>query len=129
MTKTEFTEYEKRVNTFIRDNRVKLGCYSPTGSEFFSNKRCECCLRNYAGDREEYSFACENGEQFTADICADCVYYLAYGRLDDLTMLEIAENEKQEGRKREKAREEKECAKNARREELLSELSALDKSE
>jgi hypothetical protein len=48
------------------------------------------------GNRETYSFATEGealvtgqAKVFQADICVDCVYYLAYGTLDDETMQEV----------------------------------------
>lgn len=109
MSTKEYANYEARVARFLKENNVKPGCYSnasdpDTGEAiepFFSWSSCECCNRSLGGTRETYSFAYERmdanarGERvdtFTADICEDCVYYLAYGCLDDLTMLEITKN-------------------------------------
>lgn len=102
-TATEYKAYQNRVAEFLQQNGVKAGCNSPVDPEslgFFSWRPCECCGSRLGGNRETYSFAFERkdanrrGEfvaSFEADICDDCVYYLAYGELDDATMLEISE--------------------------------------
>jgi hypothetical protein len=96
MNKQQYADYERNIAAFLKRNAVKPGCHSPyydedgdTREPFFSWRRCECCRSHLGGDRETYQFACEDGSQFDADICVDCVYYLAYGVLDDMTMLEI----------------------------------------
>lgn len=92
MTKSEYADYEKAVAIFLKNNDVKSGCHSPksdNGDTFFSWKCCECCGSGLGGTREEYVFARNDSDGFEADICINCVYYLAYGKLDDATMLEI----------------------------------------
>lgn len=91
-TQADYQEYQKQVASFLADNRVQVGCHGPYDSRsepFFSWSPCECCQRNLGGNRETYSFSTLEQETFNAAICTDCVYYLAYGQLDDLTMLEL----------------------------------------
>lgn len=93
-TKSDYAAYCKAVESFLEWNNVKPGCHSPTQDQsegFFSWQPCECCGSTLGGNRETYSFAQTWGGIFEADICQDCVYFLAYGKLDDLTMMEIAE--------------------------------------
>jgi hypothetical protein len=97
MNKLEYDKYEAAIGNFLSLNHVKAECWSPVnqnGESFFSWQACDCCNRPLGGTREEYQFATEYYPiaLFTADICQDCVYYLEYGRLDDLTMLEMERN-------------------------------------
>jgi hypothetical protein len=93
MNKIEYTEYEKAVKAFHERNKlVWPSLCSPVDHEaspYFSWKPCECCGRKLGGDREDYNFVPESGELVKASICTDCIYYAAYGCLDDLTMTEI----------------------------------------
>lgn len=94
MNTTDYKAYQSKVARFLSINSVKPGCHSPLEDEaepYFSWRPCECCSSGLGGDRENYQFATESGELFEAEICSDCVYYLAYGRLDDMTMLGMEE--------------------------------------
>jgi hypothetical protein len=94
MNKTDYADYVQSVARFLKLNNIKPGCYSPAtenSEPFFSWSPCHCCHNSNGGNRETYRFAMLSGEMFNADICADCVYYLAYGKLDDMTMMEMAE--------------------------------------
>ena len=93
--KEDYSKYVDRVENFLKLNKVKPGCHSPKNiysEPFFARKPCECCQRFLGGDRETYNFMQENGEFFRLDICTDCVYFLAYGQLDDMTMLDLEKN-------------------------------------
>ena len=99
MNKRQYQEYQESVANFLKKNNVRAGCHSPKDVEseaFFSWRPCECCKQLLGGDRETYNFAQENGETFEAEICLDCVYYLAYDRLDDQTMLDMEDLEQKE---------------------------------
>lgn len=88
----KYNAYTASVNKFLRDNSVKPGCHNREKEEaepFFSRSPCECCGNKLGGNRETYNFATEAHQVFQADICVDCVYYLAYGTLDDETMKEV----------------------------------------
>lgn len=92
MTKSQFVIFEANVAHFLKSNVVKSsrhGPLKPDSEPFFSGRQCECCKSTLGGNRETYSFAVEKGETFEGDICSDCIYYLAYGTLDDLTMMEM----------------------------------------
>jgi hypothetical protein len=103
MTTTQYAEYEAAVNRFLTLNKVKPGCYGPAEHEvepYFSWAPCECCGSYLGGNRERYHFAyeCDRNKGkgfeagvtvFEAEICSDCVYYLAYGQLDDMTMMDM----------------------------------------
>lgn len=72
---------------------VKCGCGS-TKAELdepsFSWRSCECCGSIFSGDRYHatgYSPKADGIIEY--EICEDCLYYAEYGRLDDMTMLEI----------------------------------------
>jgi len=57
---------------------------------FFSWNNCDCCGRPEGGDREHatgYNPTTEEIQEYT--VCEDCIYYAEYGRLPDMTMLDI----------------------------------------
>lgn len=73
---------------------------------FFSNCPCFSCNSHLGGQRypahgipipgsvtEEENGNLSQGEIVHFDICSDCVYYLNYGRLDDMSMLEPEKEE------------------------------------
>ena len=94
MTKSEYKEYEKQVESFF----VKTGisnlstiCDKDTGycEPYFSHSPCDCC-NGIAGDRYEANgFNPINGEIYEFSVCSDCLYYAEYGKLDDMIMLEM----------------------------------------
>lgn len=54
----------------------------------FSWSSCDCCGSTLGGDR--YPAHGWLGKTLVhLDVCTDCLYYLNYGQLDDLTMLEM----------------------------------------
>ena len=108
-TKADYEEYDRRVAAFLKDNYVKAGLHSPVdadGSSFFSWMACECCKRPLGGNRERYRFVVtppiwrhafpKQIETMEADICTDCVYYLVFGKLDDMTMLDLTDTDDDE---------------------------------
>lgn len=91
MNATEYKAYTEAVNRFTYENKVSPGMWSPKVSGMaphFSHIACDCCRRDQSGNREDYVFIGEGGK-FEAAICTDCVYFLEYGQLDDMTMLEV----------------------------------------
>lgn len=69
--------------------------YDPTSTEgciepYFSWYYCDVCQRPEGGDRYSmigYSPATEQIQGYS--VCVDCNYYVEYGQLDDMTMLDI----------------------------------------
>lgn len=100
MNKQEYQEYEQSVADFFEreglsnlsadSNVYEEGCIEP----HFSWSRCDCCNRPLGGDRTD----CNGYNPTTKEvqdgysICCDCYYYAEYGRLDDMTMLEIEDS-------------------------------------
>lgn len=61
----------------------------------FSGLPCSLCDSSLGGDREVAHYVADDGSIVHVDrVCADCVYYAAYGRLDDATMAEVEELQK-----------------------------------
>jgi len=93
MTKEEYAAYEQRVRNFFEREGINSLTQADLEREgYFSWRKCECC-GGLAGDRWEC-----NGYNPTSkevqdgyEICTDCLYYVEYGELDDLTMLEMRE--------------------------------------
>ena len=90
MNKEEYRAFEDSVRIFFEREGIEvLG--SPDGEPLFSHNGCECCRRNLAGDRYTVPAKLKNSDvdDLTYDICADCLYYITYGQLDDITMEEM----------------------------------------
>ena len=103
MNRLQYEQYEKDVAAFMKSEG--LNClnntppenlvYSGSGVDdevsepYFSHLPCDCCGSTLGGDREDCSgFNPETREvQDGYSVCRDCVYYAAYGELDDDTMM------------------------------------------
>lgn len=104
-TKQDYALYQQTVAQFVADEGIS---FLSTGTEsnlelseydasynhdaWFSWSPCEMCGCSLGGNRE-YLFARNAADelvQFT--ICEDCVYYVAYGRLDDMTMQRVEDS-------------------------------------
>lgn len=98
MTKQEYKEYEEAVALFFQ--KEGLDCLTTSDSEedgavepYFSWRACDVCCRPEGGDRYDCS-----GYNPTTDevqtgysVCADCLYYVEYGCLDDDTMMSLTD--------------------------------------
>lgn len=98
MTSAEYKDYEARVKAFFEREEIEvLG--QPTNEPFFSHNYCECCGRPLGGNRYTVGAFFKGREKqkqdITYDICVDCWYYVTYGQLDDMTMMEIDQDEQQ----------------------------------
>ena len=58
----------------------------------FSSQACDICGSHLGGDRYAAHALDDDNEIVHFEICTDCIYYMEYGQLDDMTMLEIEEN-------------------------------------
>jgi hypothetical protein len=95
MTKAEYLAYEKAVQSFFeREGVNNLSFVSEEEGlcePFFSWRRCDCCGTHLGGDRYHcngYNPTTKEVQEYDC-VCGDCVYYAEYGRLDDMTMMEV----------------------------------------
>lgn len=104
MTQEEYAAYEQTVAEFIRREEIDFLStgtwdyeHNPNDARpenysdesWFSHYPCECCGTGLGGQREYLYATHQSGMRLQYSICSDCVYYLNYGRLDDMTMMEI----------------------------------------
>lgn len=91
MTKTEYADYCKDVAAFMKSEGIKnLSRIYNDSDPSFGYEPCECCNRPFGGDRIDasgYNPTTKEIQEYS--ICVDCEYYAEYGRLDDMTMMEI----------------------------------------
>lgn len=111
MTKQEYKEYEERVARYLEGLKyVSTGycpgcttCQEEYGPEddgdypevegSFSWQSCEICGSTLGGNRYPWHAVNDDGELLHGECCVDCMYYIEYSRLDDMTMLEIEDSE------------------------------------
>ena len=96
-TSAEYADYQQRVAAFIAREGISYfststaeTCGGEESDPWFSWSPCECCKSPLGGNRQ-YLYARDSQDaivQFT--ICEDCVYYIEYGRLNDVTMARIS---------------------------------------
>ncbi len=92
MNRKEYAHFIDRVEHFFRVEGINcLSSIDPEKEAYFSTWRCDCCQRHWHGDRED-----TNGYNPTTkevqgpySVCADCLYYVEHGQLDDQTMLDL----------------------------------------
>lgn len=92
MTRAEYTAYQERVAEFMAREGIENLSSEPDSEAFFSWRACECCGTSLGGNREEatgYNRTTKEVQRYT--VCTDCVYYAAYGCLDDETMMSLDE--------------------------------------
>lgn len=95
--RADYAEYEERVREFFAregiDSLTSVGNEDNPAQTDFSSRPCEVCRRPLAGTRllaSGYNPTIECVQVY--EICTDCEYYAAYGRLDDQTMLLVSKN-------------------------------------
>lgn len=110
MTKVEYREYEERVAYYLDGLKFISTGYCPGCAECtetygetdddghypevegsFSWESCEICNRPLGGDRFPWHAVNDDDEIIHGECCVDCMYYLEYGQLDDMTMLDMEE--------------------------------------
>ena len=64
----------------------------------FSSVSCDMCGSPLAGERNLAVLIQPKGagSDVDYDVCPDCVYYIEYGQLDDQSMLDIEDEQKEE---------------------------------
>jgi len=106
MNKGEYESYQKSVRYFLTAeglddlHQVSGECpdcgvdYGESPEGGFSWSPCDCCGSTLGGTRyHAVGLNRKLGQVFCYDICVDCLYYLAYGQLDDQTMMDIEDSE------------------------------------
>ena len=93
-TKADYQEYQKAVADFFESEGItNLSCHEEC-EPYFSWHACECCGGTLGGNRHDVSaYHPESKQVLEYSVCEDCVYYAAYGQLDDMTMLGIEDSE------------------------------------
>lgn len=104
MTKQEYKQYEETFAEWLKQWEFPSSGYCPGCEDCpepqydgdcaflepsFSWRACEVCGSRLGGDRLPIHAVDENGDIVHFDACMDCIYYLEYGQLDDMTMLEL----------------------------------------
>lgn len=94
-TQREYEQYQRTVEKFINREQIELlSTTTYNGEPWFSWRACEMCGSPLGGMRVYLRATHTPTKQdFTYSICNDCEYYVEYGRLDDLTMMEIRHSE------------------------------------
>jgi len=90
MTRKEYSEYEAAVAEFFANEGVTNLSRMDDDESFFSWRPCDCCRTYLGGDRIKangYNPSTKEVQEYT--ICVDCEYYVEYGQLDDMTMLDM----------------------------------------
>lgn len=103
-TKAKYAAYERSVAEFIEREEItalSTGTWDINegdqpddyeGEPWFSWRPCQCCGSDLGGDREYLYGVDKNNDVLQFEICLDCVYYTNYGRLDDMSLMEIEKN-------------------------------------
>ena len=67
-----------------------------TAEPYFSWRRCDCCGSTLGGNREDcIGYNPTTGKvQGDYSVCVDCIYYNEYGTLDDMTMMDMVDDTK-----------------------------------
>lgn len=116
-TKEKYETYQETVEHYLKGlEAISTGpcpgceeCGIPEDAEeyseepWFSWHPCEICGSTLGGNRESWHAwipatnipgdVHEHGKIVHGTCCEDCVYYLNYGCLDDMSMMEIEESE------------------------------------
>lgn len=98
MTSCEYAAYQAAVAAFMGKEGISSLVAKDEDEPAFSLQPCDCCRRPLGG----YRYPCSGYNPTTKEVqhyenvCPDCVYYDAFGRLDDRTMSEIQEDQRRE---------------------------------
>lgn len=56
----------------------------------FSYSACDCCGSTLGGDRHPAHGRDKDNQIVHFSVCVDCLYYINYGQLDDMTMAQLS---------------------------------------
>jgi hypothetical protein len=80
--------YSERVEAFLSE----YPGISPVDYEpFFSWQSCDCCGSSYGGNKTEHAYYDHEADEVIKgfSLCEDCTEYVAYGRPNDLALMDI----------------------------------------
>ena len=88
-----YCEYEKTVDNFNSREDCKIISFDTETEPSFSWFPCDICGSRLGGDRYNVTIATHKNITYN-DFrgCSHCLYYNEYGKLDDITMMEIENN-------------------------------------
>ena len=93
MNATDYQDYLTRIADFEKREQIPTANLAPVNQQadpWFSWRECECCHRPEGGNREYYSAVRPDGEIVKFALCEDCIYFAAYGQLENLWEDEFA---------------------------------------
>ena len=90
MTKEEYENFVERFYVGILEFGGHFASVDGP-DDTFSKSPCDICHRPLAGARSPCVAWDLGQERYELWVCPDCLYYNYYGRLDDMTMLEVEE--------------------------------------
>ena len=94
-TTKEYAQYEANVAAFFAAEGLNcLSSVEPIDVDEFSWSRCDVCGDSHGGSRETMNGynPTTNEVQDGYKVCSDCAYYVAYGQLDDMTMMDMTDD-------------------------------------
>lgn len=96
MTKVEYKKYQQRFENFMRDNVLNnISLVSDKDGNYkgyFTWNLCPVCGNNLGHTGYNCNgYSDKYGIMEFDNVCEDCIYYAEYGKLDDMTMLEMEE--------------------------------------
>jgi hypothetical protein len=87
MTKLEYAAFRAAFDAFMTREGIENLSSEPDAEPFFTWRPCECCGTPLGGNREKASgYNRTTKEVQTYTVCTDCIYYAAYGCIDDESM-------------------------------------------
>lgn len=98
MTRSEYRQYQSSVDSFLSAEGIESSftCDSHDDEsrddhvDEFSWHPCDCCRSPLGGERHRVTaYHPATKEILTYQVCPDCVYYVEYGQLDDMTMMDM----------------------------------------
>ena len=89
MNQEQYNVYKEKVSAFLEREKVIALSQVEYTDAYFSWNECDCCGSKLGGDRYDMAGYCTETKQVNNyAVCCDCVYYLEYGQLDDMTMMD-----------------------------------------
>jgi len=97
-TVEDLTAFQKRVEKFMEDEGINCLNINEDSEPYFSWNYCECCKRPLGGVHYDAMGFNPHKHQVQGpyEVCFDCIHYVEYGQVDDMTFMEIKENENKE---------------------------------